>query len=274
MSNEKVWFITGASRGFGRIWTEAALKRGDKVAAAARNPEALSDLTRRHGSAVLPLRLDVTMPDEAVSAVKAAHEHFGRLDVVVSNAGYGYMGAVEEMTLADLRANFETNVFGLFSVVQAALPVLRAQKRGHILTLSSVGGVVSFPTGGGYTATKFAVEALSEALAGEVAGMGVKVTILEPGSYNTEFRTSMRSAAGMPEYESIRAAIRAGFKPELAGDPRATVEALFKVVDAESPPLRLVLGSKSLPMFERAYAQRMASWKEWADVSNGAQGNG
>src|SRR6202012_2197608 len=143
---------------------------------------------------------DVTQQDEASRAVKAAHERFGRLDVVVNNAGYGYMGAVEEMTLADLRAVFETNVFGTFSVIQAALPILRSQKRGHILTLSSIGGVLSFPTGGGYTATKFAVEALSEALAGEVAKMGIKVTILEPGRYNTEFGASATNAAPMPEY--------------------------------------------------------------------------
>ncbi len=274
MSHEKVWFITGASRGFGRIWTEAALRRGDKVAAAARSPAVLSDLTREYGSAVLPLRLDVTNRDEAAEAVRKAHEHFGRLDVLVNNAGYGYMGAVEEMTLADLRANFETNVFGLFSVLQAALPILRAQRSGHILTLSSIGGVLSFPTGGGYTATKFTVEALSEALAGEVAGMGIKVTILEPGSYNTEFKASTTWAAEMAEYEPVRSVVRAGFKPELGGDPRATVEALFRVVDAEKPPLRLVLGSRSLPMFERAYAQRLAGWKEWVDVSNGAQGGG
>jgi NADP-dependent 3-hydroxy acid dehydrogenase YdfG len=165
MSSTKVWFITGASRGFGRVWTEAALKRGDQVAATARDPEALDELVKIYGSAILPLPLDVTNRDAVFGAVGQAHQHFGRLDVILSNAGYGYMGAIEELEPEQAKANFDTNVFGTLSLLQAALPILRAQASGHILTVSSVGGVIGFPTGGTYTATKFAVEAMSEALA-------------------------------------------------------------------------------------------------------------
>jgi NADP-dependent 3-hydroxy acid dehydrogenase YdfG len=272
MRQSKVWFITGASRGFGRIWTQAALERGDKVVATARNLEALRELQQQYEDSMLCLKLDVTRRQDIDAAVDAAYGRFGRLDVVISNAGYGYMGAIEELSLDDLRANFETNVLGTVSLIQAVLPGLRARQRGHIITLSSIGGVLSFPTGGGYTATKFAVEALTEALVGEVKAHGIHVTMLEPGSYATGFRSSQISATTMPEYDSVRAAIRAGFKPENTGDPHATVQALFALVDAERPPLRLLLGSQSLSMIEQAYAKRLSEWREWADLANIAQG--
>src|SRR6201995_3920739 len=188
MSASKVWFITGASRGFGRVWTEAALKRGDRVAATARDPAALADLVSTYGDAVLALPLDVTDRDAVFEAIGRAHRHFGRLDVILTNAGYGYMGAIEELESEQVRANFDTNVFGTLSVMQAALPILRAQGSGHFLTVSSVGGIIGFPTGGSYTASKFVVEAMSEALATEVAAFGIKVTIIEPGYFATEFR--------------------------------------------------------------------------------------
>ncbi len=200
MSHEKVWFVTGASSGFGRLWSEAALERSDKVVATARDPKTLGDLVDRYGDAVLVLPLDVTDRDAVFAAVKKAHEHFGRLDVILSNAGYGYMSAVEEIDIKEAKANFETNVFGTLSLIQAALPVLRAQGSGHILTLSSIAGMVSLPTGGTYLATKWAIEALSEGLAGEVAGFGIKVTIIEPGSFSTGFRAATQAAPSMPEY--------------------------------------------------------------------------
>lgn len=274
MSQGKVWFITGASRGFGRIWAEAALKRGDRVAATARQPSALQDLVTDYGDAILPLALDVTDRGAVFAAVDEAHRHFGRLDVVVCNAGYGYMGAIEELDLDETRANFETNVFGLLSVIQAVLPHLRAQKSGHILTLSSIGGILSFPTGGSYLGTKFAVEGLTEALAGEVAGFGIKVTIIEPGSFATDFSTSVKSASAMAVYDPVRKAIRAGFKPENTGDPLATAGAILHVVDAPEPPLRLILGSHTLPTVRDVYARRLKTWDDWADVSNAAQGTG
>jgi NAD(P)-dependent dehydrogenase (short-subunit alcohol dehydrogenase family) len=268
-----VWFITGASRGFGRVWTEAALKRGDKVAATARTPEALADLVTAYGNAVLALPLDVTNRDAVFSAVAQAHKHFGRLDVVLCNAGYGYMGAIEELEPEQAKANFDTNVFGTLSVIQAALPILRAQRSGHIFTVSSIGGVIGFPTGGTYTATKFAVEAMSEALAAEVASFGIKVTILEPGHFATEFRSGVQSPPAIDVYNPIRQAIRASFKPEDFGDPRATAAALFQAVDASEPPLRLVLGSTTVPKFKAVYQARLSNWEKWESASNAAQGN-
>src|SRR6201996_8705076 len=273
MPASKVWFITGASRGFGRAWTEAALRRGDKVVATARNPGTLHELAHTYGDAILVLQLDVTDRDAVQRAVSQAHRHFQRLDVVLCNAGYGYMGAIEELEHEQVRANFETNIFGTLSVIQAALPLLRAQGSGHVLTLSSIGGVVSFPTGGIYVATKFAVEGLSEALAGEVASLGIKVTIIEPGSFATDFRSSMKSAPPTAEYEALRKAVFASFKPEVPGDPTATPAAIFEVVDAEKPPLRLLLGAGPLPLIKQVYAGRLDMWEKWSAVSNAAQGS-
>ena len=272
MSSSKVWFITGASRGFGRAWTEAALRRGDKVVATARNPGTLHELAHTYGDAILVLQLDVTDRDAVQRAVSQAHRHFQRLDVVLCNAGYGYMGAIEELEHEQVRANFETNIFGTLSVIQAALPLLRAQGSGHVLTLSSIGGVIGFPTGGSYTASKFAVEAMSEALAGEVAAFGIKVTLLEPGHFATEFRASVQSPPAIAAYDAIRQGVRASFKPGDFGDPAATAAALFAAVDAENPPLRLVLGSTTIAKFRAVYASRLANWDKWEAVSNASQG--
>ncbi|MGR9172550.1 SDR family NAD(P)-dependent oxidoreductase [Rhizobium sp. KDH_Rht_773_N] len=268
----KVWFITGASRGFGRVWAEAALKRGDKVAATARNRDALNELVVIYGDAVLALALDVTDRDAAFSAVEEAHRHFGRLDVILSNAGYGYFGAIEEIDPEQARANFDTNVFGTLWLMQAALPILRAQGSGHVITVSSIGGVIGFPTGGTYTATKFAVEAMSEGLAAEVAAFGIKVTILEPGHFTTGFGSSAQSAPAIDAYNPIRQAVRSSFKPEDFGDPAATSAAIFAAVDAEQPPLRLVLGSAIVAKFKSVYEARLNNWTKWEAVSTAAQG--
>lgn len=272
MTLEKVWFITGASRGFGRVWADAALRRGDKVVATARDAETLEGLVTDYGDRVLPLALDVTDREAVFEAVAQAHRHFKRLDVILSNAGYGYMGAIEELEPDQARANFETNVFGTLSLIQAALPILRAQASGHIITVSSIGGVIGFPTGGTYTASKFAVEAMSEALAGEVAPFGIKVTILEPGHFTTGFRSSVQSPPAIDAYNPIRQAIRSSFKPEDFGDPVATCAAIFAAVDAAEPPLRLVLGSTTIAKFKSVYAARLNNWSEWEPVSNAAQG--
>ena len=272
MSQPKIWFVTGASRGFGHLWTRAALERGDKVAATARDAASLDGLVADYGDGVLALPLDVTDRDAVFAAVGQAHRHFGRLDVVLCNAGYGYLSAVEEIVPAEARANLDTNVFGTLSVIQAALPLLRAQRGGHILTMSSIGGIVAAPTGGIYLATKFAVEALTEALAGEVAGFGVKATIIEPGAYTTNFTTAMRSAPKMAEYDEVRRATEAGFNPGTMGDPAATASAILKLVDAEEPPLRLLLGDWLLPMIKQVYQARLETWDKWSDVSNAAQG--
>ena len=272
MASSKVWFLTGTSSGFGRVWTEAALKRGDKVVATARDVGELDELVKAYGDAILALPLDVTDRDAVFEAVGQAHRHFGRLDVIVSNAGYGYMGAIEELEAEQAKASFDTNVFGTLWVIQAALPILRAQASGHIVTLSSIGGVIAFPTGGTYTATKFAVEALSEALAAEVAAFGIKVTIIEPGHFTTGFRAAVQSPPAIDVYNPIRQAIRSSFKPEDFGDPAATAAAIFKAVDANEPPLRLVLGSTTIAKFKAVYQARLSNWDKWEAVSNAAQG--
>jgi NAD(P)-dependent dehydrogenase (short-subunit alcohol dehydrogenase family) len=272
MASSKVWFITGTTSGFGRVWTEAALQRGDKVVATGRNIEALGELVTAHGDSILALPLDVTDRDAVFDAVGQAHRHFGRLDVIVSNAGYGYMGSLEELEPEQTKASFDTNVFGTLWVIQAALPVLRAQGKGHILTVSSIGGVIAFPTGGTYTATKFAVEAMSEALAAEVAAFGIKVTIIEPGHFTTGFRAAVQSPPALDVYNPLRQAIRASFKPENFGNPAATAAAIFKAVDTDVPPLRLVLGSTTIAKFKAVYQARLSNWENWEAVSNAAQG--
>ena len=272
MASSKVWFITGASSGFGRVWTEAALKRGDRVAASARDPETLNSLVEIYGDAILALMLDVTKREDVFEAVRRAHRHFKRLDVIVSNAGYGYMGAIEELEPEQVKASFDTNVFGTLWVLQAVLPILRAQASGHILTLSSIGGVIGFPTGGTYPATKFAVEAISESLAAEVAAFGIKVTILEPGHFTTGFRAAVQSPPAIDIYDPIRQAIRSSFKPQDFGDPVTTAAAIFEAVDAAEPPLRLVLGSTTIAKFKAVYEARLRNWSKWEAVSNAAQG--
>jgi|SRR5690348_829498 len=207
----KVWFITGSSRGFGRRFAQAALSRGDKVAATARTTDSLAGLVAAHGDQVLPLSLDVTDKAAVAEAVKLAHEHFGRLDVVVNNAGFGLFGMVEELTEHDVRAQFDTNVFGALWVTQAALPYLRAQGSGHIIMLSSLLGVAAFPTTGGYTASKAALEGLADSLAQEVAGFGIKVTVVEPGAFGTDFATSSTWSKPVTAYDGAREATGAAF---------------------------------------------------------------
>jgi len=270
---EKVWFITGASRGFGRIWTQAALARGDKVAATARGVAALDDLREKFGDNILPLTLDVTDHDTVVAMVNTAHRHFGRLDVVLTNAGYGLMGALEETTLGEARANFETNVMGTFSTIKAALPLLRQQRSGHILAVSSVGGLVTFPLLSVYEATKFAVEGLVQSLAQEVGGFGIKVTLIEPGAFKTDFLapSSLQNTATLPAYDPVREQFATMLTDDMIGDPQSTAEALLKVVDAKEPPLHVILGPL-LPLVKQVYAARITSWEQWEEVSRAAHG--
>jgi NAD(P)-dependent dehydrogenase (short-subunit alcohol dehydrogenase family) len=188
--SEKVWFITGTSRGFGREWAIAALERGDRVAATARDTAALADLTAKFGDALLPIALEVTDRDADFAAVKQAHDHFGRLDIVVNNAGYGQFGFVEELSEQEARDQIETNVFGALWITQAALPYLRAQRSGHIIQVSSIGGISAFPNVGIYHASKWALEGFSQALAQEVASFGVHVTLVEPGGFSTDWAGS------------------------------------------------------------------------------------
>lgn len=270
----KIWFITGTSRGFGRVWTEAALKRGDKVAATARSLESIADFKERFGENVLTLELDVTRPEQVKAAIQQAHAHFGRLDIILNNAGYAVVGTIEEVTPADIRALYETNVLGPISVIQAALPLLRKQGYGHIIGTSSSLGHVTLPVIGYYCSSKWAFEAIHESLATEIKQFGINVTIIEPGAYATEFGgpQSLKFATGLDVYEDLKAKFIDGLKTMEQGDPNATPEALFKVVDAAEPPLRFFLGSHSLPWVRNDYQQRMATWEAWAEVSNSAQG--
>ncbi len=270
----KTWFITGASRGFGRIWAEAALGRGDQVAATARDVASIADLMEQFGDAVLPLALDVTNPEQVRQAVGQAHAHFGRLDVVLNNAGYSLVGTIEEAGEADVRAQFDTNYFGTLRVIQAALPLLRQQGSGHILGVSSTVGLVAFPIIGSYCATKWAFEALHESLAQEVKPFGIKVTLIEPGAYATEFGSpaSLKFAPGMDAYAALRQQVIGRLSSAKRGDPQATAEAVLKIVDAQDPPLRFFLGNENLPLVRATYADRLATWEAWEAVSSAAQG--
>ncbi|WP_068062109.1 SDR family oxidoreductase [Nocardia xishanensis] len=269
----KIWFITGSSRGLGRQFVEAALDRGDKVAATARDTQSLADLVADHGDAILPLRLDVTDKAAVNEAVKRAHAHFGGLDVVVNNAGYGLFGVVEELGETDIRDQFETNVFGALWVTQAVLPLLREQGSGHIVQISTIGGVTTFPTLGGYHASKWALEGLTESLAKEVAGFGIKVTLVEPGGFATDWAgSSAVLAEPMPVYDGVRAAVAKQFESAVLGDPVAAGRALLRIVDAAEPPLRVFFGSMPLEIIPGIYADRLKTWADWAEVAVEAQG--
>jgi NAD(P)-dependent dehydrogenase (short-subunit alcohol dehydrogenase family) len=271
----KVWFITGTSKGFGHIWAEAALSRGDRVAATARNTDTLADLVESHGENVLPIALDVTDRAAVDAAVEHANDHFGRLDIVVNNAGYGLFGAIEEVSEEQARAQLETNLFGALWVTKAALPYLREQGSGHIIQVSSIGGVTAFANLGLYHASKWALEGFSQALAAEVRDFGINVTIVEPGGFSTDWAgPSSVQAEHLPAYDGVRAARDAMVaRRGPRGEPEATGPAILKLVDADDPPLRIFLGKGALELIEAEYASRLAVWKQWEDVSEEAQGN-
>ena len=269
----KVFFITGASKGFGRHWAETALERGHRVAATARNPEDLKVLTERFGESVLPLQLDVTHRNQCFTAVQQAHEHFGRIDVLISNAGYGHFGFVEEISEQEARAQLETNVFGSLWVIQAVLPFMREQLAGHIIQVSSIGGVIAFPNLGIYHASKWAVEGLCEALTREVASFGIHVSIVEPGPFTTDWAqvSSVRSQQ-IPAYANVRASFVANTKTFERGNPNATGEAIMQLVDMENPPLRLMLGKMAWKVIEPAYQERLQTWRDWLALAESAHG--
>ncbi|CAN5137712.1 SDR family oxidoreductase [soil metagenome] len=272
---EKVWFITGTSRGFGREWTIAALERGDKVAATARDTSALDDLAAKYGEALLPLALDVTDRAADFAAVKQAHEHFGRLDIVVNNAGYGQFGFIEELSEQEARDQIETNVFGALWITQAALPILRAQRSGHIIQVSSIGGITAFQNVGIYHASKWALEGFSQSLAQEVESFGVHVTLIEPGGFSTDWAgSSAKRATPLPDYADAHDAADRARSQRVAkqGDPTASGRAILKVVDASPPPLRGFVGEKPLSLAKADYESRLQLWEQWQPVAELAQG--
>ncbi|MDX3851761.1 SDR family oxidoreductase [Streptomyces sp. AK02-01A] len=268
----KTWFITGTSRGFGHEWALAALERGDRVAATARDITRLRPLAEKWDDAILPLALDVTDREAVFSAVHRAHEHFGALDVVINNAGYGLFGMVEEVSEEQARTQIDTNLLGPLWVTQAVLPVLREQGSGHIVQVSSIAGVFSLPNTGLYNATKWGLEGFTDSLAMEVSQFGVKVTLVEPAGYDTDWAgPSAIHAEHLAAYDEFRAnpPLRPSSKRAV---PSATREAILAVVDAEEPPLRIFFGKGPLDLMRKVYPQRIAEWEKWDDVSRAAHG--
>jgi NAD(P)-dependent dehydrogenase (short-subunit alcohol dehydrogenase family) len=271
----KTWFITGTSRGFGREWAIAALDRGDKVAATARNTDSLNDLVEKYGDAILPIQLDVDDRAADFAAVAQAHKHFGSLDIVVNNAGYGQFGMIEELSEDDARRQIETNVFGALWVTQAALPYLREQGSGHIIQVSSIGGISAFSGLGMYHASKWALEGFSQSLAQEVESFGIHVTLIEPGGFSTDWSgDSAKHATQLDAYADVREQTlkQRAARTAKRGEPEATRAAILKIVDAEEPPLRIFFGEAPLGIATADYESRLALWNEWQDVAIQAGG--
>jgi NAD(P)-dependent dehydrogenase (short-subunit alcohol dehydrogenase family) len=267
----KVWLITGASRGLGRALSEAVLAAGDRLLATARDPQSLAPLVERHGAAVRTASLDVTDPAAASAAVALAVESFGRLDVVVNNAGYGDVGSVEDTPLEAFRRQIETNLFGTIIVTKAAIPVMREQRAGHIVQFSSVGGRVGAPGRAPYSAAKWGVEGFSEVLALEMALIGVHVTIVEPGGFRTDFAgASTAIDEGRPEYDAVvgkAARMQRAYDGKQPGDPARAAKALLAAVRAPNPPLRLALGSDAVGAIVAAEQRRRDELEQWRELS-------
>jgi len=266
----RTWFITGTSSGFGRLWAQAALERGDRVVATARDASHLDGLVERFPDTALAVQLDVTDREGVFAAVEEATGQFGRIDIVVNNAGYGHFGMVEEVTERELREQMETNFFGAVWVTQAVLPVLRGQGGGRLLQITSEGGVRAYPGIGAYHASKWALEGISESLRQEVESFGVRVTCVEPGPYATDWLSrGSRHSAELADYASVRAGTAAEFE---IGDPEATRAALLELVDTDDPPHRLVLG-RTFPEIEAIYQDRLQTWRDWQPTSLRAFGS-
>jgi NAD(P)-dependent dehydrogenase (short-subunit alcohol dehydrogenase family) len=268
-----VWFITGASRGFGLEVAREALDRGDSVVATARNPEAVESALPGFGDRLLAVPLDVTSEEQAKAAVAHAVERFGRIDVLVNNAGRGLLGAVEEISDAEARAVYDTNVFGLLTVTRAVLPVLRGQRSGRVLNISSVGGFTTGAGWGVYGSTKFAVEGLSEALHAELAPLGIHVTVIEPGVFRTDFldSSSLHRAKGVLDDYADTSGKTRDWADESnhgqQGDPAKAAKAIFALAEASDPPLRLQLGADSVDRVEAKLAQVKAELDHWRELS-------
>lgn len=267
----RTWLVTGSSRGFGRALAEAILAGGDRLVATARNPEDLADLVDRYGDQVRTAALDVTDPEAADSAVQLAMTEFGGLDVLVNNAGYGDVGSVEDTDLASFRQQIETNLFGTIIMTKAVIPHMRERGAGHIIQFSSVGGRVGAPGRAAYSAAKWGVEGFSEALAKEMALIGVKVTIIEPGGFRTDFAgSSTNLSEGRPEYDAVvgaTARMQRDYNGKQPGDPRKGVEVVVKIVRDELPIFRIALGSDALGAIERTDKTRLEELDRWRALS-------
>lgn len=271
----KTWLITGSSRGLGREIVQAALDDGDQVAAAARRPGSLDDLVARYGGRIRPVALDVTDPVAAREAVRAAVTEFGSLDVVVNNAGYATSASIEDLPEEEFRAQLDTNLFGVVNVTRAALPVLRAQRSGHIIQISSIGGRVGGTPGmGGYQTAKYAVEGFSEVLSNEVRPLGIKVTIVEPGAFRTDWGgSSMRILPVSEDYEPTVGEMnryRRAVDGQQPGDPARAAAIITEIARLDQPPLRLLLGSDAVRIAGESAQARQAEAAGWAQVSRSA----
>jgi NAD(P)-dependent dehydrogenase (short-subunit alcohol dehydrogenase family) len=272
LRNSDVWFITGCSTGFGRELAKLVLERGYRAVITARDPAKIRDLTAGHEGRALALKLDVTDKAEVAEAVKQAEAKFGSIDVLVNNAGYGYIGALEESEEAEVRALMETNFFGLARMIHAALPGMRRRRRGSIVNISSIGGLVGFPGVGYYNASKFAVEGLSEALSKEVAPLGIKVLVVEPGPFRTDWagRSLKKSSQHIPEYAESAGAFRErieGGSGKQVGDPVRAGEAIIKALESDNMPLRLVLGAIALERARIKIGELRGELDAWEETS-------
>jgi NAD(P)-dependent dehydrogenase (short-subunit alcohol dehydrogenase family) len=267
----KVWLITGSSRGLGRALAEAVLAAGHKLVATARNSAQLTDLMERYGDQVCAVALDVTDEHAAGNAIKAGVYAFGRLDVLVNNAGYGDVGSIEDTSLADIRAQIETNLFGVINVTKAAIPLMREQRSGHIIQVSSIVGRLGPAGRGAYAAAKWGIEGFSEVLAKEVGPLGVKVTIIEPGGFRTDFAGSSTTIrAGRPEYDSTvgrMARFQRDFNGAQPGDPVKAAAVIIYIASLDEPPLRLLLGSDAVHSAEQSDSARIGADKKWRKLS-------
>jgi NAD(P)-dependent dehydrogenase (short-subunit alcohol dehydrogenase family) len=274
-SIQRVWFITGASTGFGRILAEEVLRTGGKVIATARKLDKVADLEAKYPKAAKVLALDVTDAGQVDSVVTQAFALFGQVDVLVNNAGYGVAGAIEEVSEAEFMPMFETNVFGLLKVTRAFLPYLRKQRSGHILNLSSIGGLIGGQGIGMYNATKFAVEGLSEALATELAPLGIRVTVIEPGPFRTDFlgRSGVIAETRISDYDNTAGNMRKYFSEndgKQKGDPLRAVQAMIQVVESPNPPLHLLLGVSALQRMRAKLENWQKEIAAWEPVTAGA----
>lgn len=268
----KVWLITGSSTGFGRILAEIVLKKGDRVIATARKPEQLADLITQYPETAFAVSLDVTNKAEIQTAIEQAIAKFGRIDVLVNNAGYGLIGALEEVSDAQIQRNFNTNLFGAINVMRAVLPIMRSQQSGHIINMSAIAGFSNELGFSIYGGAKFALEGVSEALQGEVAPLGIKVTIVEPGPFRTDFigRSLDRASEQMDAYQDTVGKFLNfldNIEGKQPGDPRKAAEAIIKVVNSDNPPLRLVLGKYAYSKFRQKLASLTAELDAWEEIA-------
>ncbi|BAY50226.1 short-chain dehydrogenase/reductase SDR (plasmid) [Scytonema sp. HK-05] len=265
--SSRVWLITGSSTGFGRALASSALAQGDRVIVTARNVSQIQDLEHKYPQTASSVRLDVTDQASIHAAVQNGLAAFGRIDVLVNNAGYGLMGAVEEVSDQQIRDQFETNFFGLLNVTRAIIPTFKKQGSGHILNLSSAGGRITLPTMGLYHASKFAVEGLSETLAQELKPFGIKVTIIEPGGFDTDFANrSLITAEQMPEYDPLREQIVKFSLEHPRGHVPTGVEAILKVVELPDPPVHLAIGPNALPMLIQKLSSDIEEYQRFEDI--------